>query len=147
LKERDDMKTTMHPLSAAAIALAATLGAGAAAADELPAFRKGMWEYDRTMERGGAPKQTVKAKKCINPTEDMNRQRAMLSQSGCKFSPIAKSGSTYTYTAQCTMAGLTVESKSVLRFESEGAYRLDVESKEVGVASKEVLIARRVGDC
>jgi hypothetical protein len=143
------MKTTRYPLSAAAIVLAGTLGvgAGAAAADELPTFRKGMWEYDRTMERGGGPKQTVRAKKCINPTEDIGRQRAMLSQSGCKFSPIAKSGNTYTYTAQCTMAGVAVESKSALRFENDGAYRLDVESKEGGVASSEVLIARRVGDC
>jgi hypothetical protein len=45
------------------------------------------------------------------------------------------------------MAGLAVESKSVLRFENDGAYRLDVESKEGGVASREVLITRRIGDC
>jgi hypothetical protein len=93
---------------ATAIVAIGTFAAGPTAADELPAFRKGLWEYDRTMERGGGPKQSVKAKRCINPTEDMNRQRAMLSQSGCKFSPVVKQGNVYTYSAQCTMAGLAV---------------------------------------
>ena len=134
-------------LVAAVVAASGMFVPAAAAADELPALRRGLWEFDRTMERGGGPKQSVKARKCIDPTEDMNRQRAMLSQSGCKFSPIAKNGNVYTYSARCTMAGLTVESKSALKFESDAAYRLDVESSEGGVASREVLIARRVGGC
>ena len=132
---------------AAALAATGAFAPGTAAADELPAFRKGLWEYDRTMERGGGPKQSVKARQCVDPTEDMNRQRAMLSQSGCKFSPIARNGNVYTYSARCTMAGLTVESRSALKLESDAAYRLEVESSEGGIASREVLIARRVGDC
>jgi hypothetical protein len=132
---------------AAALAAGMAIAPGTVAAEELPVFRKGLWEYDRTMERGGGPKQSVKARKCINPTEDMTRQRAMLSQSGCKFSPIAKNGNVYSYSARCTIAGLAVESKSALKFESDTAYRLDVESNEGGVASREVLLARRVGDC
>lgn len=141
------MRSFLPTMLATAIVAIGTSAAPPAAADELPAFRKGLWEYDRTMERGGGPKQSVKAKQCINPTEDMNRQRAMLSQAGCKFSPVVKLGNLYTYSAQCMMAGLAVESKSALKFESDAAYRLDVESKEGGTVSREVLVARRVGDC
>jgi hypothetical protein len=77
----------------------------------------------------------------------MTGQRAMFSRSGCTLSSITKRGRTYTYSAQCTMAGLAVESKSKLRFENDGAYRRDVESRQDGVGSKEVFIAKRVGDC
>ena len=77
----------------------------------------------------------------------MKRQNARLTAAGCRFSPVRRAGNVYTYTAQCSMAGIQVQSRSTLTVENPGAYRLFVESREGGGTSKETLIARRVGDC
>jgi hypothetical protein len=133
----------------ALVAALATTLAGVASADPWPTLRPGMWEYQRTMVRSNQPgKPTVITKrKCGNPTEDMKRQNAQLTAAGCRFSPVRKTGNVYTYTAQCSMAGIQVQSKSTLTVESPDAYRLFVESREGGGTSKETLIARRVGEC
>jgi hypothetical protein len=136
------------PVAALAVALATTLAA-VAFADPWPTLRSGMWEFQRTMVRSNQPGKplVVTKRKCGNPAEDMKRQNAQLTRAGCRFSPVRQAGNTYVFTAQCSMAGLQVQSKSTLTVENPGAYRLVVESREGGVASKETLIARRVGDC
>ena len=139
---------TVLPPVGLLVALALTLAA-VASADPWPVLRSGMWEYQRTMVRSDQPGKpiVVTKRKCGNPTEDMKRQNAQLTAAGCRFSPVRKAGNTYTYTAQCSMAGLQVQSRSTLTVENPGAYRLFVESREGGATSKETLIARRVGDC
>lgn len=77
----------------------------------------------------------------------MKRQNAMLSASGCKITPVVRSGAAYSYSAQCRMQGVSVESRSVLTVKGDGAYRLVVDSLEDGRKKHEVLVARRVGDC
>ena len=47
----------------------------AAAAQEAPPFRKGLWEFTRTVEGTGQPKNTVARKVCTSPNEDMRRGR------------------------------------------------------------------------
>ena len=89
----------------------------------------------------------ITKRKCGNPAEDMKRQNAQLTAAGCRFSPVRQAGNTYTFTAQCSMAGMQVQSRSTLTVEGPGAYRLFVESREGGGTSKETLVARRVGDC
>jgi hypothetical protein len=130
----------------AALALAC---AAVAFADEWPTLRSGMWEYKRTMVRSDQPGKpiVVTRRKCGNPAADMKRQNAQLTAAGCRFSPVGKAGNVYTFTAQCSTAGIQVQSRSTLTVENPGAYRLFVESHEGGVTSKETLIARRVGDC
>jgi hypothetical protein len=129
-------------------ALAMTFAA-VAFADPWPTLRSGMWEYKRTMVRSDEPGKPVviTKRKCGNPAEDMKRQNAKLTAVGCQFSPVRQAGNTYTFTAQCSMAGIQVQSRSTLTVENPGAYRLFVESREGGGMSKETLIARRVGDC
>jgi hypothetical protein len=136
------------PLTALVAALAMMFVA-VAFADPWPTLRSGMWEYKRTMVRSDQPGKpmVITKRKCGNPTEDMKRQNAQLTAAGCRFSPVRKAGNVYTYTAQCSMAGIQVQSRSTLTVENSGAYRLLVESREDGVTSKETLIARRVGDC
>jgi hypothetical protein len=127
--------------------LAAATLTGAALADELPTFRKGTWEFQRTVDGGPGKSQKLSNRECVDPTADMKRQNAMLTKMGCTFSPVAKSGNAYTFTSQCKMQGIVAQSKTVLTYESDGAYRLNVESTQNGRPSKETLTAKRVGDC
>src|SRR4029078_235404 len=76
---------------------------GMSQAEEMPAFRQGMWEFNRTIENVGSPgnSQSLKNTKCTNPSEDMKRQREMLSKLGCKVSSVNKTEKTYSFTANC----------------------------------------------
>ena len=71
----------------------------------------------------------------------------MLEKSGCVFTPLTQSGSTYRYSATCTMAGMTTTSDSVLEVLSDESYTITVDSTVDGDKSHEVLQARRLGDC
>ena len=132
-----------------AFLLVATLAAGRAAADDWPALRAGMWEFNRTIETPGSPgkPEVIQRKDCANPTEDMKKQNAMLTKAGCKFSPVVRSGNTYTISSACTMQGLSSTGKSVLTVQGDGAYEIRVESDIGGKKTHEVLRAKRTGDC
>jgi hypothetical protein len=125
------------------IVLTAVVGSIAAAGEDLPAFRQGMWKFTRTVAG-----RTIESNKCTSPTDDMKRQNATLEKAGCKFSPLRKAGNTYTFEADCTLAGgVTSRTTSVLTVESDSAYRLDVTGTVAGEPTKETLVARRTGDC
>jgi hypothetical protein len=136
---------TMRPI----VLIAALCAAGSAAAEEWPALRAGMWEFNRSIEtvgKGGKP-QTVQSRNCVSPTDDMKRQNETLSKAGCKFSPLARTGNVYTYSAVCKMQGMSGTSKSVLTVDGDGAYTIRVESDFGGEATRELMQARRTGDC
>jgi hypothetical protein len=122
---------------------------GIASADDMPIFRQGLWEFDRTIENIGGPgkPQTMKVQKCTNPTEDMKRQNEMVSKNGCKFSPAVKNGKTYRFTTECKIQGVTAQSTSVMTVENDSAYSVKVESRSGAQGTKELLRARRTGDC
>src|SRR3981081_2931138 len=83
--------------SAAALVVALMVtAADGARADEPPAFRQGLWEFDRTI--GG---QKLQTKSWSNPSEDMKRQNAIREKGGCKSSPGKQSGNAYTFTVDC----------------------------------------------
>jgi hypothetical protein len=110
-------------------------------------FRQGLWEFQRTV----GTQKTVN-KKCTSPNEDMKRQNTMLEKAGCRFSPLKESGKTFTFTAECTLKGLsggsmTNRTTSVITVESDRAYQVRVEGTTNGQSTKELLVARRVGDC
>lgn len=117
-------------------------------ADDLPSLRRGMWEFSRTMEGGNQGKaQTITNKKCTNPSEDMKRQNEMLSKSGCKFSPIARSGNTYIFTSDCSVRGISAQGKTALSVENDSAYTVNIETRQEKQVTKETLKARRIGEC
>ena len=132
-----------------AVLLAATLAAGPAAADDWPTLRPGMWEFNRTIEKPGSPgkPQTMQTKKCMNPSDDMKKQNEMLTRGGCKLSPITRAANVYTYSATCQLQGAAGTSKSVLTVESDSAYTIRVDSDFGGEPTRELLRAKRVGDC
>lgn len=120
---------------------------GPARADELPALRQGLWKFHRIV--AGKPMDVTR---CTDPREDMKRQNEMLTKIGCRFTPLKKVGNTYTFSAECAIknpAGGTLasRSKSVITVESGSAYRVEVVTSSNGQTQKELLVARRVGDC
>ena len=120
-------------------------------AEELPSFRRGLWEFQRTMDMGGGEK-TLSSRRCTEPGEDMRRQNGMFAKAGCKVSPVDRRGSVYSFVADCRGSGMgDVVSQSVVTVESDTAYTVEIESSgEVGPGGgkrKETLKARRVGDC
>ena len=118
-------------------------------AEDMPNFRKGMWEFKRTVDNADRPgkPQTTETKKCTNPSEDMKRQKEMLSKAGCKFAPVSKSGNSYSFTTDCNIQGVAGQSKSLITVENDSAYSVKVESRMGAQVTKEVLLARRTGDC
>jgi hypothetical protein len=125
----------------------AVITADVARADEPPAFRQGLWQFDRTI--GG---QKLQTKSCTNPSEDMKRQDTILEKGGCKSSPGKQSGNAYTFTVDCTITPpgsdpVNVRSTSVVTVESDSAYDVDITTTGAGVSTQERLVARRVGDC
>ncbi len=117
-----------------------------AMADEPPKFRPGLWEYNRTVDAGGKA-QTYKTKECVNPGDDMKKQNEMMNQVGCKAPPGARSGNKYTFTIERVLQGNPMKSTSVITVENEAAYRIDVDAQHDGKTTKEILVARRIGDC
>src|SRR3989304_8860409 len=73
--------------------LVSALLCGPALADDLPALRQGLWKFQRTV--GGKKIETTK---CTSPTEDMKKMTPKLEKSGCRLSPVEKSGDGYTDT-------------------------------------------------
>ena len=117
-----------------------------ARADEIPLLRQGLWEFQRT---AGVSK--FAATECIDPSEDLRRQHMALEKMGCKLSPALRAGSSYTYTADCSVklpSGVVMFSTtSVLTAESDTAYRIENRLTRQGTTSNESITAQRVGDC
>ena len=120
--------------------------AGACVADELPAFRKGVWEFNRTVESSPGKTQTLTRKECTSPSDDMKKSKAA-GLKGCTFSPVTSSGNSYSFTTTCNLQGATMMSKSVITAESDSAYKIKVETRYGDRIGNELLVARRTGDC
>ena len=117
-----------------------------ARADEVPLLRQGLWEFQRVA--GG---NKFAATECIDPSEDLRRQHTALEKMGCNVSPALRAGSTYTYTADCSVklpsGAVTFSTISVLTAESETAYRIENRLTSQGGTSNETITAQRVADC
>jgi hypothetical protein len=123
-----------------------TLAPWVANADEVPLLRQGLWEFQRT---AGVTK--FVATECIDPSEDLRRQRTALEKMGCKLSPALRAGSTYTYTADCSVkmpsGAVSFGTTSVLTAESDTAYRIENRLTSQAGTSNESITAQRVADC
>ncbi len=140
---------TCAAVGAAGLVLAAALAAIAPAlADEWPTLRHGMWDITRTMQPpgGGAPT-TVTAKRCMDPVAEWQRQRTQLKASGCTFTPVERSGSTFSFSSACEVMGVSSRTRTTIAVESDGAYTLTVDGTTDGEPTHEVMKAKRVADC
>jgi hypothetical protein len=130
-----------------AIAAVAACCAGVALAADWPKFKPGQWQFDRTIEGTGPEPQKLSRVECTDPTDENRKQRAMLTQAGCQFTPVAEKGSTYTYSATCRIGNMTSTSRSTLVADGDEAYTVTIDSETDGAKTHEVLAARRLGDC
>ena len=99
------------------------------------------------MTKGASKPQLRTVSKCTNPTEDIRKKWDMLAVQSCKFSPVTHDGNRYSYSSVCEKNGVTLQSKSVITVESDSAYRVETESHTNNQAQKEVIVAKREGDC
>lgn len=149
---RDARRT--WPLAVAALGLGLGAAAFAAPADEYPPTRPGLWRFHRTVEDPATPGSTkvIENEKCTNPVDDLQVMHQKLVQMGCKFSPTARAGNVYRFTAKCPLpdAG-EAESVTVLTYHSEVSYDLVVDARGIPGSpsgkTHEELEARRLGDC
>jgi len=134
------------PLVLTATALLA-LGSAPALGADWPTFKPGRWSFERTMSGTDAKDEKVSTTECADPTADHKKQQALLASAGCKFTPLKQSGKTYRYSADCKMGRVTSKSDSVLEVESAEAFTITVDATVNGKKGREVLRARRTGDC
>jgi len=138
------------PLSLRAAAILGTLlFAGLAASDnEFPTFQPGLWSFTSTVNLKGANKPQVRTvRKCTNPTADIKKKWDMLASQSCKFSPMTHDGNRYSYGSFCEKNGLILQSKSSIIVESSSAYRVETDSRTNNQAQKEIIEAKRLGEC
>ncbi len=130
---------------ALAFALASVLGLPAvvAAGEEVPTFRKGMWEYEKTLVINGK-EMTKKVSQCTDPTNEINGTLTPMNLGNCKSSPAEKHGNQYKISTNC---GPGNDSHIVITVESDSKYTEINEGTLGKVKSTETTIARRVGDC
>ena len=119
----------------------------AAMAEDLPVLKPGLWEFKRTVRGEIGKPLTLDSRKCTDPTADMKKTNAMLAGQGCKFSAVARSGNTYSFSARCQVQGAQYESRSTMTVDGSSAYRVEVTSTGTGPGTKELLVARRIGEC
>jgi hypothetical protein len=113
----------------------------AAEADDLPVFKQGMWVFNRTISG-----KSMEMRRCVDPNENV------LQKPGCKISPIKKSGTRYTFTADCPEGNpqspiLGGHTDVVLEVKGDSFYQVVSEGVVAGQTVKEYLDARRSGDC
>jgi hypothetical protein len=129
--------------------------AGTASAEEFPALRPGLWEYQRTVQRSDqnwTPKD-ISERVCEDPNVALRKQTETFSKLGCTItSEKTDAENTYRMSAECTMKnGERVFSHSVTTFDGETAYTSVIDSSGwlagAQVQFAERVIAKRIGDC
>jgi hypothetical protein len=124
--------------------LSGLLLASPSLAVEVPAFRQGLWQYERSV---GASK--FVARECGDPSQDMLAKNASMEKMGCKLSSSAPTGGTFSYTAECVVklpsGAASWTSTSTLTVEGNTGYRLEIHSTRGPI--DEIVVAQRVADC
>jgi len=126
---------------------AVVAGHATALAAELPKLRHGLWQI-----RGTEDGKKIENTKCTSPSEQLKAENAMLEKTGCKVSPIRRSGNRYTFTSDCevqTRRGLSLKSSrtSVLKAQGGEAFELRVRGSANGRPVDDVVRGKRIGEC
>ena len=125
----------------------AFIGVSLAAGDELPAFKQGMWAYSSTIAQGKSEPRVRTVRRCTNPSEDIRKKWQLLAAQACQFSPVKHDGKRYSYGSTCHQNGIALRMTTVISVDNDSSYQVETESRTNEAAQKEVLVARRVGDC
>jgi Protein of unknown function (DUF3617) len=119
-------------------------------ADDRPAFRAGLWKFERTLETDGKATDRVltngllyaqQITRCVNPTRAFQADTA---QGLCKIRDLRKRDDNYDFEKVC---GGGAPVKTTINIKSDSDYTEINEGRIGGIATKEIIEARRVADC
>jgi hypothetical protein len=118
-----------------------------------PVVRSGLWKFERTLEIDGKRTDRLQTSglpidremtRCVNPTDALRLEFAPLQFGTCSTKDLRKTDEGYVFRKVCTG---TAPIKTEINVESDSAY-VEINQGNIGkIASKETLVARRVGDC
>src|SRR5205814_1617222 len=144
----DPEPATTSPETPAAAPTAPAKPASAAdtAAVELPSFRPGLWEYRRTLMRGGKPQVSI-TRKCTNPGGEMREKIAELKKKNCQFAPLKRSGEHYISSWVCQTPSGAMRFRDVLTATDDSSYQDVSEAHSAQHVTQQKIEARRLGEC
>ena len=113
---------------------------------ELPAFRSGLWEYRRTLMRGGKP-QVSTTRKCTNPGAEMREKIAELKKKNCQFAPLRRNNEHYISSWICQTPTGAMRFRDVLTATDDSSYQDVSETHTAQHIGQQKVEARRLGEC
>lgn len=132
----------------ASSATASSASSAVAEPVELPAFRFGLWEYQRTLMQGTTPTpQVTSMKKCVDPGEEMRAKMDSLKKRGCQFEPLRRHNDRYISSWVCQTQTGQLRFRDVLIVKDENGYQDVGETHSPQGVSQQKLTATRLGDC
>jgi hypothetical protein len=113
-----------------------------------PTFRKGLWKFVRTLEivthsSGHQKLLEREMTRCVDPTMAMKATFASAPVGNCRSSKPEKVNNRYIFSNRCDYMGPV---STVITVQSDEAYT-EVNEIHVGLPRKDLVVARRVGDC
>jgi hypothetical protein len=114
----------------------------------LPSFRPGEWQYQRSVisPTGAAPRHAT-ITKCADPSEEMRKKLVELKQKGCRFSPTAHAGTSYSTSWTCAARGSLLLLSQVITVTGESSYEDSTEARLQDQVTRTRIVATRVGEC
>jgi hypothetical protein len=139
-----------RPVVTSLVATLLALAAGAAAAQDLPSRKAGLWEI--TMQVTNSPSQTMR--QCIDEKTDQQMQRfgQGLSQQQCTKNTMQRDGDRYVSESECKLGPTVATSRGVFGGDFDKAYRGEVDTRYMppmaGISqSKMTMSAKWAGAC
>ena len=126
--------------------------ASLANAEDWPKFRKGVWQFERTLiltgREGGSDEDRVvfkrEMRRCVDPSEAMKETFRPMSVGNCHSKPAERVANKYVFALRCDYMGPV---RTTIDVESDAAYT-EVNQLEVGLLPRtDTVIARRISDC
>jgi len=118
-----------------------------------PTFSKGMWLFQRSTEfvtkhwvlpNARRVKVEQPVVRCVNPTEAMMETFRPVSVGACQSSLPVRQKNTFVFAKRCDYLGPV---KTVITVDSDGAYRETNELLAGASPKRDIVVARRLGDC
>jgi len=118
-----------------------------------PTFSKGMWLFQRSTEfvtkhwvlpNARRVKVEQPVVRCVNPTEAMIETFRSVSIGACQSTPPERKKNTFVFAKRCDYLGPV---KTVISVESDTAYRETNELLTSASPKRDIVVARRLGDC
>lgn len=128
--------------------------AGLANADDWPKFRKGVWQFERTLAFAGPTREgpldeervvlKQEMRRCVDPSEAMKEIFRPVSVGNCHSKRAERVANKYVFALRCDYMGPV---RTTIDVESDAAYT-ETNELEVGLLPRtDTVIARRIADC